>query len=89
MAQAVAASLGQIPVHTLAFGAEIDGPRVHLTFQLHALDSGDEEDMESIVGDFEALVGSGVDVTSSYEVRPVRRLIRPHDGVAWVYLSHD
>ncbi len=86
IAQTVEASRGQIPEHTLAFGVEVHGSRLRLRFQLSEATEDDEADMSDIVSELGALVGSDVDVESSYEVRDHRQ-IHPSDGVCWVFLS--
>lgn len=42
IAQTVAASRGQIPEHALAFGVEVDGPRLRLRFQLSEVTEEEE-----------------------------------------------
>ncbi|GAA2445406.1 hypothetical protein [Agromyces soli] len=86
IAQAVEASRGHIPEHTLAYGVEVDGTRLRLRFQLSEVTETDDEDIDDIVGDFEDLVGPDVEVDFLLEVLEWRRL-SPHDGVCWVYLS--
>ncbi|GAA2445377.1 hypothetical protein [Agromyces soli] len=86
VAQAAAATLGLIPVHTLAYGVEVDGTRLRLRFQLSEVTETDYEDIDDIVGDFEDLVGPDVEVDFLLEVLEWRQL-SPHDGVRWVYLS--
>jgi hypothetical protein len=86
IAQSVAASRGQIPIHTLAFGVEVNGTHLRLRFQLSEVTEEDEADMSDIVSDLEALVGNDVKVESCYEVRDHRQ-ISPTDGVCWIFLS--
>jgi hypothetical protein len=86
IAQTVAASRGLIPEHALAFGVEVDGRRLRLRFQLSELTEEGEDNMSEIVSDLEALVGSDVQVESSYEVRDQRE-ISPTDDVCWIYLA--
>lgn len=86
IAQTVAASRGQIPAHTLAFGVEVDGPRLRLRFQLSELTEGDEDDMRDILSELEGLVGDDIEVKASYDVLD-RREISPTDGVSWVFLA--
>lgn len=86
IAQTVEASRGQIPEHALAFGVEVDGPRLRLRFQLSEVTEDDEDDMRDIVSELEGLVGNDVEVESSYEVRDQRE-ISPTDGVCWIFLA--
>lgn len=86
IAQAVAASRGQIPEHALAFGVEVDGPRLRLRFQLSEVTEEDRADMDDIVSELEGLVGDDVEVESSYEVLEQRQ-ISPTDGVCWIFLA--
>lgn len=86
IAQTVEASRGQIPEHALAFGVEVDGPRLRLRFQLSKVTEEDEDDMSDIVSELEGLVGNDVEVESSYEVRDQRE-ISPTDGVCWIFLA--
>ena len=83
IAQTVAASRGQIPEHALAFGVEVDGPRLRLRFQLSEVTEEDRADIDS---ELEGLVGNDVEVASSYEVRDQRQ-ISPTDGVCWIFLA--
>jgi hypothetical protein len=86
IAQSVAASRGQMPEHTLAFGVEVNGIHLRLRFQLSKVTEGDEADMSDIVSDLEALIGNDIKVDSCYEVRDHRQ-ISPTDGVCWIFLS--
>ncbi|MCM3657283.1 hypothetical protein M3147_08470 [Agromyces mediolanus] len=86
VAQAVEASRGHIPEHTLAYGVEVDGTRLRLRFQLSEVTEPDYEDIDDIVGDFEGLVGPDLEVEFLLEVLEWRRL-SPHERVRWVYLS--
>lgn len=86
IAQTVEASRGQIPEHALAFGVEVDGPRLRLRFQLSEVTEEDRVDMNDIVSELEGLVGLAVEVESSYEVRDQRE-ISPTDGVCWIFLA--
>lgn len=86
IAQTVEASRGQIPEHALAFGVEVDGPRLRLRFQLSEVTEDDEDDMRDIVSELEGLVGNDVEVESSYEVRDQRE-ISPTDDVCWIFLA--
>lgn len=86
VAQAVQASLGQIPEHALAVGVEVAGSRVRMCFQLSEATEGDQEDIDDIVSELEALVGSGVRIESVRQV--VReRAISPAGGMRWIYLA--
>ncbi|MGH7480788.1 MAG: hypothetical protein ACRELV_01430, partial [Longimicrobiales bacterium] len=73
-AQAVQASLGQIPTHALAVGVEVMGSRVRLRFQLSEATKDDIVDMDDIVSELEALVGNDVHVDKIHEVRPEREI---------------
>lgn len=86
IAQTVAASRGQIPAHALAFGIEVEGPRLRLRFQLSEVTEEDGDDMSDIVSELEGLLGNDVEVESSYEVVD-RREISPIDGVSWIFLA--
>lgn len=86
VAQAVGASRGQIPEHTLAFGVEVNGQQLHLRFQLSEVTEEDEADISDIVSELEALVGNGVEVEVSYDVLDHRQ-ISPTDGICWIFLS--
>jgi hypothetical protein len=86
IAQSVAASRGQMPEHTLAFGIEVNGAHVRLRFQLSKVTEEDEADINGIVGDLEALVGNDVKVDFCHEVRDHRQ-ISPTDGVCWIFLA--
>jgi hypothetical protein len=86
IAQCVAASRGQMPEHTLAFGVEVNGLHLRLRFQLSELTEEDKADVSDIVSDLEALVGNDVKVDSCYEVRDHRQ-ISPTDGVCWIFLA--
>lgn len=86
IAQTVAASRGQIPEHALAFGVEVDGPRLRLRFQLSELTDEDRADIDDIVSELEGLVGNDVEVESSYEVLDQREIL-PTDGVCWIFLA--
>lgn len=86
MAQATTAVLGQIPVHTLAYGVEVDGYDVRVRFQLTEVSERDQEDMDETVGDFEMLVGSAVNVECVHEFLRERVPSR-HGRVRWIYLS--
>lgn len=84
--QAVAASRGQIPEHALAFGVEVDGPRLRLRFQLSEVTEDDRVAMDDIVSELEGLVGNDVEVESFYEVLEHRE-ISSTDGVCWIFLA--
>jgi len=84
--QTVAASRGQIPVHALAFGVEVEGSRLRLRFQLSEVTYDDEDDMNDIVSELEGLLGDNVEVESSYEVTEERQ-VSPIDGVSWIFLA--
>lgn len=86
VAQAVQASLGQIPAHALAVGVAVAGSRVRLRFQLSEATEDDMADMDDIVSELEALVGNDVHVDRIHEVRPERE-ISPSDGVRWIFLA--
>jgi hypothetical protein len=86
IAQAVQASLGQIPEHALAVGVEVTGTRVRLRFQLSTATEDDERDMADIVSEMEALVGNGVQIEQVLEVRS-ERLITPSHDVCWIFLA--
>lgn len=86
VAQAVQASLGQIPEHALAVGVEADGPIVRLRFQLSEVTDEDRADMTDIVSELEGLVGNDVEVDFSHEVLD-RRDISPTAGVRWIFLA--
>lgn len=86
MAQATAAVRGHIPVHTLAYGVEVDRYRIRLRFQMSEVTEQDQEDMVDTVDELELLVGQAADIDYVYEIRD-GRLITPHDGVWWIYLS--
>lgn len=86
IAQTVAASRGQIPAHVLAFGVEVDGPRLRLRFQLSEVTEEDGDDMNDIVSELEGLLGDEVEVDTSYEVVD-QRSISPGDGVSWIFLA--
>jgi len=86
IAQSVAASCGQIPEHTLAFGVEVNGVNLRLRFQLSKVTEEDEADMSDIAGELEALVGNDVNVDYYCEVRDHRQ-ITPTDGVCWIFLA--
>lgn len=62
VAQAVQASLGQIPEHALAVSVEVAGARVRLRFQLSEATEDDVADMDDIVSELEGLVGPDVHV---------------------------
>lgn len=86
IAQIVAASRGQIPAHALAFGVEVDGPRLRLRFQLSEVTGEDGDDMSEILSELEGLLGNDVEVESSFEVVD-QRAISPIDGVNWIFLA--
>ena len=86
IAQTVVASLGQIPVHAVAMGVEVDGVRVTLRFQLSELDESDSDDISDIVSELSGLVGNDVEVSEVHEVRK-ERSISPDDEVSWVFFS--
>jgi hypothetical protein len=86
IAQSVAASRGQMPEHTLAFGVEVNGIYLRLCFQLSEVTEEDKADMSDIVSDLESLVGNDVKVDSCYEVC-AHRHISPTDGVCWIFLA--
>jgi hypothetical protein len=86
ISQTVAASRGQIPEHAIAFGVEVDGPRLRLLFQLSEVTDEDVADMSDIVSELEGLVGNDVEVESTYKVLEQRE-ISPTDGVCWIFLA--
>lgn len=86
VAQAVQASLGQLPEHSLAVGVVVEGTDVELRFQLTEVSEQDLDDMAEILDEFESLVGPGVSADVSREVR-VQRSISPHDGVRWIFVK--
>ncbi|QOK24206.1 hypothetical protein IGS73_07560 [Janibacter indicus] len=86
IAQAVAASRGQIPEHALAFGVEVDGSSLRLRFQLSQITEEDRADMDDIVSELEGLVGKDVEMEFSYEVLEQRET-SPTDGVWWIFLA--
>jgi hypothetical protein len=88
VAQVVQASLGSIPEHALAVGAEVTGRNVRLRFQLTELTERDREDMVDIAGELEALVGPDVRVELVQELRQ-DRVVSPHDGVLWIFLKRS
>ena len=83
-AQATQASLGQIPVHALAVGVQVDGVQVRLRFQLSECTDDDQADIDSIVSALEALVGQDVHVGVSSEIR-TDAVISRHDGASWIF----
>jgi hypothetical protein len=87
VAQAVQASLGQIPEHALAVSVEVAGARVRLRFQLSEATEDDVADMDDIVSELEGLVGPDVHVDRIHEVRPQREIISPSEGVIWIFLA--
>jgi len=80
IAQTVEAARGQIPVHALAIGVQVDRSRVTLRFQLSELNESDSLDISNIVSEFADLVGNEVDVSAVHEVRN-QRSTSPDDGV--------
>jgi hypothetical protein len=86
VAQTVQASRGQIPLHALAFGVEISGRRLHLHFQFSKVTPDDEDDMNDIVSELEALVGGEIEVAYSYETLETRQISK-HNGVSWIFLA--
>lgn len=86
VAQAAGAASGLLPRHVLAFGVEVDRERIVLRYQLRRCTTSDAQDMDDILGEFEALVGPEVVVSSTHEVLETRR-ISPGDGVRWVFLA--
>ena len=83
-AQATQASLGQIPAHALAVGVQVDGVQVRLRFQMSECTDDDQDDIDSIVSELEALVGQDVHVGVFSEMR-TDAVISPHDGVSWIF----
>ncbi len=86
VAQAVQASLGLIPEHTLALGVEVAGADVRLRFQLTEAAEEDVADGDDIVSELEALVGPAVHVERVYEVRD-ERAVTPSNGTRWIFLA--
>lgn len=87
IAQVVQASLGSIPEHTLAMSVEINGNDVRLHFQLTEASDGDIDDIEDIVSEMEALVGSAVRVESAYEIREERLVTPSSNQLQWIFLA--
>ncbi|WP_157181454.1 hypothetical protein [Actinopolymorpha alba] len=87
VAQAVQASLGLIPQHALAVGVEVAGKDVRLRFQLSEVTEDDVTDMDDIVSELEALVGSDVHVEQTHEVRDERAISPSKGGVRWIFLA--
>ncbi|WP_433161674.1 hypothetical protein [Kribbella sp. CA-247076] len=85
VAQAVQASLGQLPLHALAVGVEVHGSRIRLRFQLSEITEEDEAGIGEIVNGLETLVGDEVAVESMREIRNEHE-ISPTDGVRWIVL---
>ncbi len=88
LAQAVQASLGQIPSHTLAFGVEVDGLRVCLIFRLSEISGTDDDDISDIVSEFEGLVGSHVVVRLSREIGD-RPKVSPQESAWWIFIARE
>lgn len=86
VAQAVQASLGLIPEHTLALGVEVAGTDVRLRFQLAEAAEDDVADVDDIVSELESLVGPGVQVEGIYEVRTERRVTSSGE-IRWIFLA--
>lgn len=86
VAQAVQASLGQIPRSALAFGVQVSGPNLGLRFQLRDATADDQECMNDILNDLSDLVGPMIAVSSQFEIVNSRQ-ISPTDGIRWIYLS--
>ena len=86
VAQAVQATLGQIPVHALAVGVQVADSQVRCVFQLSEVNADDRADMDDVVSELGALVGDYVSVQLTSEV-VVERSISPSDGVRWIFLA--
>lgn len=84
IAQAAHASLGQLPQNTQAFGVMVDNNKVTLHFDVTDMSLEDIEDIDSILADFEALVGSHVMVDKVCNIRtgPVTAV---HNSVYWIF----
>lgn len=87
VAQAVQASLGQIPEHALAVGVEIAGPEVTLRFQLTDVTEEDEEDMAGIAMELEGLLGCDVHVNVAHTVLHQRQVVPVTTTARYVFLS--
>jgi hypothetical protein len=85
--QAVQASLGRIPDHTLAFGVVVGGLRAQLRFQLTELTATNQTDIDDIVDDFDMLTGFILEVTPEVEVREQRQLSSSGPFVWWLYTA--
>ncbi len=86
VSQVAQASLGQIPVHALAMGVQVNGPQVWLRFQLSECSDLDVVDMDDILSELAALVGDRVQVELHSEVL-TQRAVNPSDGVRWIFLA--
>ncbi|WBQ07745.1 hypothetical protein [Kribbella sp. CA-293567] len=86
IAQTVESSRGQIPLHALAMGVEVDGRRIVLRFQLSELDESDLLDISEIVSEMSALVGDEVEIADIKEVLD-QRSTSPDDGICWIFFS--
>jgi hypothetical protein len=88
VAQAVQAMLGVIPAHALAIGVKVDENNVWLHFQLSELDAEDQDDIDDAVVELGSLMGSDVEVSSSYEVTSERK-ISPQEGTRWIFVARS
>lgn len=86
VAQMTQASLGLIPLNTLALGVVVDGLDVTVTCQLGTFGDTDLDDLHEITEELATLVGGHVHVTSTHEVRD-EPAITPHDAATWIYVA--
>lgn len=88
VAQTVQASLGLVPRHALAVGVEVVGVVVRLRFQFTETTEDDHADVADIVSELEVLVGEDVRIEVDQEIRR-EPVIRPWDGVRWIYRARE
>ena len=87
VAQAVAASLGQLSVNTLGYGVKTEEASVTLRFQMRQVDEQDRENISDIASELEALLGAKITVVTEIFQGTEFHIAPARPDERWIYLA--